>query len=349
MLRPLLPIVVLVAALGAAALAADTGKHAEALAAWDTVAKSSDAKAALAYANQLDDMDDAERDVAAFERAVELLGPKAGKELVDALDSLADAQAWHGQYDAARATAAKALEAAGGDAAAKAHALSIAGNVELAAGAYKAARTKFDAAASAAGSDATEAARAATGIGNVLDRLNDYAAAKTQLVKAAKATGKSATTRVARSQTCRRMRETRRVASRPFAIWSPSPGKRRSRRSTRRTRRSTTPRPWPTPASSPKRRRPSTAPVTDLDALVGADSPAAASARIARAAANTDRGDYASAAKDFAAGLAVLPGVEGSTPGFRRRCSAVLGLCIGCDVAPRSRGGAGGCTRRRHG
>lgn len=306
MLRPLLPIVVLVAAFQSAALAADTGKHAEALAAWDTVAKSSDAKAALAYATQLDDMDDAERDVAAYRKAVELLGSTGGKELVEALDSLAEAQAWHGQYDDARATAAKALEAAGSDPAAKAHALSIAGNVELAAGAYKAARTKFDAAVSAAGSNATEAARAATGIGMVLDRLNDYAGAKAQLVKAAKAQGEVGyLARWALAETQEKAGDSAgRVATlRDLVAFagqaSLPPIDVANAKIAYATALADT-------GQFAEAQKTFDGAITDLDALVGADSPAAAAARIARAAAATKRGDTAAAAKDFATGLAVL-------------------------------------------
>jgi hypothetical protein len=306
MLRPLLPILALVIAFECPALAADTGKHAEALAQWDTVSKSSDAQQALAYATQLDDMDDAERDVAAYQKAVELMGSKGGKDLVQALDSLASAQAWHGQYDVARATAAKALEAAGSDAAQKAHALSIAGNVELAAGAYPAARTKFDGAASAAGSDATEAARAATGIGNVLDRLNDYAGAKAQLVKAAKAQGEVgylarwalAETQENAGDAAGRVATLRDLVA--FAAQGSLP---------------------PIDAANAKvayaealadtgqfdeAKKTFDAVIADLDALVGADSPAAAKARIARASATTLRGDSELAYADFRAGLAIL-------------------------------------------
>ena len=306
MLRPLLPIVALVAALDSAAFAADTGKHAEALAAWDTVAKSSDAKAALAYANQLDAMDDAEHDVAAYERAVELLGPSGGADLDDALESLAEHQAWHGRYDDARATAAKALAAAGNDSARKARALSLAGAIELSAGLYPAARSKYDAALAAAGSNPAEAARATTGIGVVLSEMNDYSAARTQLTKAAKATGAVGyDARVALAETLEDAGDTpARVASlKALVAFATDGGMAPIDVLTAKQRYSAA---LADSGQFAEARQMLDATIAELDALVGSDSPRTANARLARGALAQVAGDYASAGKDFEAGLAVL-------------------------------------------
>jgi hypothetical protein len=306
MLRPLLPIVVLVAALGAAALAADAGKHAEAVAAWDTVAKSGDAKQALAYANQLDAMADAEHDVAAYERAVELLGPGGGADLDDALEGLAEHQAWHGRFDDARATAARALSAAGNDSARKARALSLAGAVELSAGLYPAARTKYDAALAAAGGNASEVARASTGIGLVLSEMNDYGAARSQLTKAAKAGGEVGyDARMALAEMLDLAGDVpARVATlKALVAFATDAGMNPTDVSAAKIRYATA---LADSGQFAEARQMLDATIAELDAFVGSDSPSSANARIARGSVSQAAGDYASAGKDFAAGLAVL-------------------------------------------
>ncbi len=313
MLRPLLPIVAFVVALESAAHAADAGKHAEAVAAWDTVAKSGDAKEALAYAKRLGDMDDADRDLAAIEHAAGLAG-SSGKDVVDTLGMLAAHQAWHGQYDAARATAAKALTAAGGDSAAKAHALSIAGDVELAAGVYATARSKYEAAAAAAGGNASEVARAAIGLGTVLDRLNDYAGAKSQLSRAAKADGDVGyEARVALADTLQHAGDYpgRLKVLGELVTFASQAGIDPVDAADAKVLHATA---LANSGQFAEAKKLFDAAITELDALVGADSPKAAKARVARGGANTSYGDYASASGDFRNGLAILRASRATHP-----------------------------------
>jgi hypothetical protein len=305
MLCPLLPVVSLFVALGSPALAADGGKYAEAMAGWDAAAQSGDAKDALAFADRLDQMDDAAHDVAAYERAAQLLGA-SGKEVVDALAKLAEHQAWHGHFDAARATASKALAAAGTDGAAKARALSIAGDVELAAGAYTVARSKYEAAAAAASKNAAESARAAIGLGNVLERIDDYAGARSALAKAAKASGAVGyEARLALASTLDRAGDPagRATVLGDLVAFASAADVPPADVAEAKVLHATA---LADVGQFAEARKLLDATIAELDALVGADSPRAAKARIARAAVNTTYGDYASARADFRAGLAIL-------------------------------------------